>query len=40
MEEKTITVKLDIDVSEAMEKLEEIKKQLQEILELQNKLEA
>lgn len=39
MEEKNqVTIKINVDITEATEKLEEIKKQLQEVLELQNKL--
>ncbi len=33
-----ITVKIEVDTTEAIEKIECLKKQLQEMLELQNKL--
>lgn len=39
-ERMELTIKINIDTSEATEKIEKLKKQLQEILELQNKLKA
>ena len=38
MEKNEITIKVNLETTEAMQKLEELKKQLQDVLELQNKL--
>ena len=38
MEKNEITKKVNLETTEAMQKLEELKKQLQDVLELQNKL--
>lgn len=40
MEKDTITIKLDLDMDEAIKKLENYKKQLQEVLKLQNQLKT
>lgn len=38
MKEENLKIKLEIDVTDVNKKLEQIKKQFQEILELQSKL--
>lgn len=38
MDKSEVTIKVSIDTTEAIQKLEELKKQFQEVLELQTKL--